>query len=349
MTPAATDRTGPRILIIRLSAIGDVVVTTPVSRVLRERFQDAYIAWIVEPKAKDVLAGNPFLDEVIVWDRPKGAMSAAAMLDIHRVLKPRQFDWAVDFQGLLRSGLLARLSGAGNIVGNLGAKEYADLLYTVRVPRSETDRSSRQRCLDLLRPLGVESADRRMVMNVNDVERAAARRVLSEAGVPPGQPYVCFVPATTWTQKHWLEESWSRLAGRLAAQVGLTPVIMGGPADAPLAERIRRHAPVECVVAAGKTSLKEAAALLEGARLAVAVDTALMHIAVAVGTPTVALCGASWWPGFADYPGFALLREPMACSPCLRHPSCNARFDCMRALTPERVAAAAEGLLGPLA
>jgi heptosyltransferase-1 len=339
------ERTGPRILIIRLSAIGDVVVTTPVSRVLREALPDAHLAWIVESQARDILTGNPYLDEVIVWNRRKGELSPKDMWRLHRMLKPKQFDWVIDFQGLLRSALVARLAGARNIVGNTEAKEYADLLYTIKVPRSDTDPSSRQRCLDLLKPLGIESEDRRMVLPLSEDERTASREILAAGGMAAGEPYVCLVPATTWKQKHWFEERWAELAALLRGRFGVTPVLLGGPQDVPMMERIRSAASGGCVVAAGKTSLKTAAALLEGAALTVAVDTALMHASVAVGTPTVALCGASHWPGFQDYAGFRLLREEMACSPCTHNPTCEGRFDCMRALTPLRVMAAARELI----
>lgn len=333
-----------RVLVIRLSSIGDVVVTTPVSRALREALPDAYLAWVVEPKAAAVLEGNPYLDEVIVWERRRGPHLVVDLLRIGRVLRARRFDWAVDCQGLLRSALLARLSGARRVVGNRHAKERADLLYDIRVPRDPNDPSSRQRCLDLLRPLGVESRDRRMVIPVSDVERAAARRILERAGLPPGARYACLVPATTWPHKHWFEDRWSELANGIRARLGLTPVLMGAAADVPMTERIRAAAPASRNVA-GATSLKEAAAVLEGAALTVAVDTALMHLSVAMGTPTVALVGASWWVGFQDYDRFVLLREPLPCSPCLHRPTCGGRIDCMRAIAPERALAAAEDLL----
>jgi heptosyltransferase-1 len=334
-----------RILIIRLSAIGDVIVTTPVARALREAMPDAYLAWVVEPRAREVLAGNPYLDQVIVWDRPKGALTPASMLSLHRQLRPLAFDVAIDFQGLLRSALVARLSGARTVIGNREAREHADLLYDVKVSKNTADRSNRQRCLDLLRPLGIESRDRRMAVPVAADQRESASRLLRNEGVAPGEPYACLVPATTWAQKHWFERCWSELARLLRRRTGLHPVLMGGPGDVPLAERIREEAGAECAVAAGKTSMREAVALLEGARLTVAVDTALMHASVAVGTPTVALCGASNWPAFADYENFTLLREDMPCSPCLHHPTCGGRFDCMQRLTPERVFAAVEALL----
>lgn len=334
------------ILIIRLSAIGDVVVTTPVVRALRAAKPDAHLAWVVEPAAKGFLQGNPFLDEMIVWNRKKGGLKWSDLMQLRAQLRTRRWDWVIDCQGNLRSALVARLSGGRIIVGNTKAKEHADLLYHRRVERSTIDLSSRQRCLDLLRPLGIETTDRRMVVAVSDAERAAAREVLSQLGIASSERYMCLVPATTWPQKHWFEAEWAALADRMRESLGLTPVLLGGPADVPMAARIAEAARGGVAIAAGKTSLKTAAALLEGARLAVAVDTGLLHASVAVGTPTVGVCGASWWKGFADYERFALVREEMACSPCLHRPTCDGRFDCMRALTPERVMAAARGLLG---
>lgn len=335
----------PRILIVRLSAIGDVVVTTPVSRALREAFPEAHLAWAVEKRAAGFLEGNPYLDEVCIWDRPKGARASADLPRFAGGLRDRRFDWAIDCQGNLRSALVSRLSGARRIVGNAGAREHADLLYHVRVPRSTTDLSSRQRCLDLLRPLGVESRDRRMVVSVSEEDRREAGQVLEAAGLDPGAAYACMVPGTTWAQKHWLEDRWAELAGMLQ-HAGMAPVLLGGPAEVPMAERIIASAPGRCVSLAGKTSLKTAAAVLQGGRLTVAVDTGLMHASVAVGTPTVGVCGASWWRGFQDYERFALVREELSCSPCLHRPSCGGQFDCMRALTATRVLAAARALPG---
>lgn len=339
------NRTGQRILIVRLSAIGDVIVTTPVTRALREAMPEAFVAWVVEERSAEMVRGNPYVDEVIVWKRPRG-VTLKALLALRRQLREHgPFDWAIDMQGLLRSALVARLSGARVVVGNTRAKEHADLLYHQRIPRRQDDRSSRQRCLDLLQPLGIRSEDRRMVLPVTAEDTAAAAGALRQAGVRAGAPYACLVPATTWKQKHWLEPGWAELADLLQVRRGLVPVFLGAPADAPMMDRIAGAARKPVVSLAGKTSLRSAAAVLAGARVTVAVDTALMHGSVAVGTPTVGVCGASGWPGFQDYPDFELVREDLPCSPCYHRPSCDGRFDCMRALTAERVLAAAERLL----
>jgi heptosyltransferase-1 len=343
----------PRILLVRLSAIGDVVVATPVIRALRQAYPGAYLAWVVEEKAAGVLRGNPDLDEVIVWPRIAWRADAAGAVGRLRCLgknaafitaiRGRGFDVAIDFQGLLRSGGLAWASGAPHRIASVGTREGSRFLYTIRVPRGE-DTSSRQRCLDLLRPLGVSSTDRRMSVWFDDHDREAAARLLRRSGVQ--ERFACLCPATTWRHKHWREEHWATLGDRLARESGLHPVFMGAAADRPLIDRIRARMTAPALVAAGETTLKQAAALLERSRLVVSVDTALMHIGVAVGAPVIGLCGPSYWPGFQDYENFRLIRKPYPCSPCLRHPTCR-NDDCMTAIPASEVLEVARELLMP--
>jgi heptosyltransferase-1 len=339
------ERTGKRILIVRLSAIGDVVVTTPVTRALRRALPDAHLAWLVEPLARPMVEHNPFLDEVIAWERPRGGLRPTHLLELRRRLAPRRFDYAVDCQGLWRSALAARFSGARRVVGNRVNKEPVAPLYHDRVERRPGDPSSRQRCLDLLAPLGVVSTDRSMVLEPGEAARARAGVLLREAGVAGDEPYACLVAGTTWPQKHWFDESWAALATLLWRRHGLRSLLLGGPGDVERAGRIAAGAQGPVVSLAGRTSLQEAVAVLQGALGVVAVDTGLLHAAVAVGTPTVGVCGASGWPGFQDYERFRLVREPLPCSPCYHRPTCGGRFDCMRAVTAERVLAALETLL----
>jgi heptosyltransferase-1 len=384
----------PRILLVRLSAIGDVVVATPAIHALRAAYPGAYLAWLVEDRAQDVVLGNPELDEVIVWPRQawKRELTGPGARVRHmgrvaglvRELRARQFDVAIDFQGLLRSALLVYASGARHRIATAGTREGSGRFYTIRLPRP-ADLSSRQRCLDLLQPLGVCSMDRRMAVPFTEADRSAAARMLAEAGAAPNAPYACLCPATTWANKHWSESAWARLADGLSAR-GLTPVFLGARGDRPLIERILAHcrpAPTERgdaetddsdaprpppaprvpgsasprpvgpspVVLAGLTTLKQAAALLEAAAVGVAVDTGLLHIGVAVGARMVALCGPSYWPGFQDYASerVRIVRKPFECSPCLRRPTCPhtpdmEAYTCMLALSPEEILGEIEGL-----
>ena len=299
----------PRILLLRLSAIGDVVVTTPVARVLRQTFPEAHIAWVVEEKAADVVIGNPHLDQVIVWPRLAWQRDTGLCnrLARHRQfvaeLRRQQFDVGIDFQGLARSAGLLALAGIPHRIGNTRTREGSGLFYTVRVPRP-AEPSNRQRCLDLLLPLGVESRDRRMEVPIDQVDRAFADAFLREHGASNGA-YVCLCPATTWANKHWSEERWAQLADALHGRLGLRPVFMGARADLPLLDRIRSAMRSVPVIAAGQTSLRGAAALLERAHSVVSVDTALMHIGVAVGTPVIGLCGPSSLAGLPGLRGAA--------------------------------------------
>lgn len=325
---------------IRLSAIGDVVVTTPVSRALRSAFPDAYICWVVEPKSRDMIIGNPHLDDVLVWDRSRSRGLLHQWKSyrwLSSELRSRAFDVAIDFQGLLRSGLVAKMSGARYRIGNTECKEPAEWFYTHRVPRPCTSTSSRQRCLDLLKPLDIHTTDRRMVIPIDSVDREACRAVLDSNDLKPGQ-FACFAPVTTWAHKHWFDERWGALADGIRDDLGLNPVFLGGPGDSPKIARILAGMRGSGLDLAGKTTLKLAAAILEQSRLTVAVDTGLLHIAAGVGTSLIGLCGASYWPGFRDYENFTLVREPFPCSPCLHHPICT-QTDCMRTITPRHVLA----------
>jgi ADP-heptose:LPS heptosyltransferase len=270
----------------------------------------------------------------------------ARHLAFARDLRSRRFDVAIDFQGLLRSALVVRASGARYRIASEGTREGSAAFYNVRVARTE-DRSSRQRCLDLLRPLGVNSRDRRMEVWFSPEDEAAAERLAERARlVAGGTRLVCLCPATTWRHKHWQEEGWAEVADGLARE-GATPIFMGAGADRPLLERIQGRMRSSAYLAAGETSLKEAAALLSLADLAITVDTGLMHIAVAVGAPVVAVCGPSYWPGFQDYERFSMVRKPFPCSPCLRRPICQ-NDDCMTAIMPGEILAEARAMLSGL-
>lgn len=340
----------PRILLVRLSAIGDVVVATPVIRALRAAFPMSHLAWLVEEKSAGIVRGHPSLDEVIVWRRASASegrlRGIAGSLALARELRAKRFDIAIDFQGLLRSALIVRASGARWRIASEGTREGSARFYNVRVPRTE-DRSSRRRCLDLLQPLGVCSRDRRMDVWFGPGDEPAAVALAERArAAAGGARLVCLCPATTWRHKHWREEGWAEVADGLARE-GATPVFMGAAADRPLLERIQSRMRATAYLAAGETSLKAAAALLARADLAITVDTGLMHVGVAVGTPVVALCGPSYWPGFQDYEGYTMIRKPFPCSPCLRRPTCG-NDDCMTAITASEVLAEARAVLSGL-
>jgi len=342
-----------RILIVKLSSIGDVVMTTPVAKALRKAYPESYIAWVVEDKSKDMVIGNPYLDEVLVLERSANSKSAigwatgflVGLAKLAPKLRARKFDLAIDFQGLLRSALAARVSGARRRVGYDNAKEGATLFYDLHLPSHRLRVRGPQQYLNMLQLLDIVSEDLDMLVPIGDGDREFARALLASASPDCGPArFASLCPATTWKQKHWTEDGWAHLADALISDYGMLPVFVGSKADCELANRIRGMMRFEAADATGKTTLKQAAAIIEKSDLVVAVDTGLMHIAMALDRPTVGLFGPTRWRHLMKKETLAVVAKEFLCMPCLRHPTCK-HFDCMKSISHEDILGAAEPLL----
>lgn len=340
-----------RILIIRPSAIGDIVMASPLIGALRRAWPRAYVAWLAEPYARDLLGHNALLDEVILW--PKGYWQQLAksgrflklgreIKQFGRELRRHRFDLAIDGQGLLRSRLLARLSGARERVG-LDSREPGRSLMTRVVSRGSDLARISSEYLELAKALKLPIDDFRMRVTVGSEELSRTRQLLAAAGV--SGPYVLLCPFTTRPQKHWLEERWAQLALELATDLNLAVAIAGGSGDTEPAKSIQAKAAAKLHDFTGRTSLGQSAALVQLAHLVVGVDTGLTHLGIALDRPTIALFGATCpYTEPANTRAVVLYhREP--CSPCRRRPTCQEAYSCMRAITVEEVTATARKLL----
>jgi heptosyltransferase I len=334
-----------RILIVKLSAIGDVLMATPVAKALRTAFPDSHIAWAVERKSADVVLGNPYLDEVYVIDRPKGEgfpkdglRYGASLLGLRRELRSHHFDVCFDFQGLFRSGMVSWLSGARHRVGFADADEGSVRFYHSRYQPASPDLNAQQRNLDLLSVIGVHSTDTAMHMPLAGEDRDFASEFFAETGLDV-QKAVALCPATTWANKHWVAERWSEVADIVAERYGAQTVIMGSKADTALARTIAEGARAKPVLSVGRTTLKQAGAIMERCDAVIGVDTGLLHMAVALDRPTIGLFGASAWHCFTKKHNFVWVTKQFPCSPCYRHPTCE-NVDCMRSISAEDVDAA---------
>jgi heptosyltransferase-1 len=339
------------ILIIRLSAIGDIVMASPVIRALRSRYPQAHIAWLVQPEVKELLLHDPALDEVIVWPRREWEQLWRQRLwrelwrafrVFQRSLRARRFDLAIDMQGLLKSGIWAWLSGAPARVG-LDSREGSALLVN-RVVRSPDSRRISSEYLHLAGALGLDTGDFPLHLTISDADEAAALEIVRRHGLQGGYAVIC--PFTTRPQKHWFEERWAELARRLLDQFGLPVLMLGGPGDRDAAACITRLAGDCLIDLTGETRLMQAAALIGRARLLVGVDTGLSHMGIALDTPTINLFGSTRPYLDTARPSAEVLYHPLPCSPCRRNPTCNGAFTCMRLITVEEVTGAAASLLG---
>lgn len=346
-----------RILLVRLSAIGDVVVTTGLIPALRALYPQAHITWLVEPMSAALLSANPRLDEVIVWPRAEWTRLwrerrlrelLGAVQAFRQRLKARRFDLALDAQGLLKSALWCWISGAPRRISVL-ARERSDWLMTETVqPRADDDR----RLIGweyraLIERLGGRPECFRLDLAVGEAARAAARAHLTEQGVPAAAKLAVLCPFTTRPQKHWFEDRWARLANALRAD-GYTPVMLGGPADREAAARIAAASP-GLLDLVGRLPLDQSVAVIAEGRLLVGVDTGLTHMGSALRIPTVALFGSTRPYLETGSATTRVLYEALPCSPCHRHPTCDGRFDCMRLHEVESVRDVALALVARVA
>ena len=368
------------ILVVRLSARGDLVFASPLARALRRRFPEAHIAWAAEERTADVIRHNPHLDEVIVWERAAWKQMlrrrrlnalAKAAAEFVGALRRRRFDAVIDVQGLLRSGVLAFLTGAPVRIG-LGSREGSRFLMTHLVKRGGESRKIASEYAYLASFLGLRTEPFPLDVPRSPTETAAALRLLAERGLgssaagPPATgstavagddlppAFVAACPFTTRPHKHWFEDRWARLIQLLRARAGPTVVLLGGPGDRAAADRILTRArtlaptptaqPVVDLV--GRTTLAEAAAVVSMCSVLVGVDTGLAHMAHAFDRPAVLLFGSN--TPYLDPPSSlaSILHSGRSCSPCRGKLVCDGRIDCMADLSVESVLKAVEARLG---
>lgn len=340
-----------RILIIRSSAIGDVVFASPFAAALRRSHPGAYIAWLAEPGIHELLAGDPSLDEVIVWPKAEwqklwreGHRLALwrAVRAFRAQLRAKSFDVVYDLQGLAKSGFLAWLTGAARRVG-LGSKEGSALLMDEVVERGGDKALIGSEYRHLAQHLGLDLGEFLPRLHVDPAAEQRVLALLAEHGLAPGS-YAVFAPFTTRPQKHWRAEAWQALAPQLIEQTGLVPVILGGPGDTTAAAEIAAADP-RIVNFVGRTRLTDAVAAIRHAALLVGVDTGLTHMGAAFATPTVALFGSTCPYQDNGRANGRVIWLAKPCSPCRRRPTCGGSFHCMGDITPQQVLATARDVM----
>ncbi|MBK1655750.1 glycosyltransferase family 9 protein [Allochromatium vinosum] len=340
------------ILVVRLSAIGDIVFASPLVAALRRRWPEARIVWLVQPECAALLDRHPDLDAVIVcplrhwqrlWRERRYRELWAGIRTLRANLREHDFDLALDLQGLLKSGLLTRLSGARERIG-LGSREGSQWLMTRRLPRGGDSRLIGSEYRFLAESLALPVADGfPMAVHYGEAEAAFAESVIACESLSNG--YAVFCPFTTRPQKHWIEERWARLAHRVRDELGLVPVLLGGPGDREAARRIADAADDQLIDLTGQTSLTEAAALIDRAALLIGVDTGLSHMGIAFDTPSLLLFGSTCPYLDTTRAKARVLHHALPCSPCKRRPTCDGRFDCMRAIEADEILRAADEVL----
>ena len=280
-----------RLLIVRLSAIGDVIHGMPIACALRRRFPEAMLTWAVEQRAAELLDGHAALDHRIVL--PRGWLrSPTTVWRLRRQLRELRFDVAIDAQGLTKSAVVAWLSGARRRIGLGGTwgRELSPWLNTERIEAD--DLHAVDRGLRLLRPLGIESPEVRFEVPDPPAAGAAADAIVLTQRLEGG--FVLITSGAGWPSKLWPLDRYAAVAVHLGRNWGLPSLLIWGNAEERgRAERIAEQSEGFARLAP-KMTLLELAALARRARICLGSDTGPLHLAAAVGTPCVGLYGP--WP-----------------------------------------------------
>jgi len=349
------------ILIIRLSAIGDVVHTLPSLEVLRRSFPKARIGWIVEELSAPLLEDHPAIDRLYVipkrrWRGHWVRLWRSEVVPFFRQVRADGWEAAIDFQGLTKSGVVARVSGARVRVG-YGDRDGREInkLFTNRkvVPPPEA-RHVVERNLALLAGLGVETPDAPPIGRIplRENETAAARRFFEEWGVEPAHEVAILNPGAGWKTKRWPRAHFVTAAERLWNEAKLKPLVVWGPKEEALRDAIVEALQEKNIDAraAPATGLRDLAALVREAALFIGGDTGPTHLAAMQGVPTVGVFGGSdakrngpWGPQAMS---IQLGTDTLPCIPCWKGECRLPREDphvipCLERLDPERVVQAA--------
>src|SRR5574341_500932 len=326
-----------RILIIQTAFPGDVILTTPLIRTVRENFQNSELYFLLIPNTQDLLKNNPHLKEVIAYDK-KNNGGPGFWKTLNRVSRLK-IDLALIPHRSFRSALLAKLAGWRRRVGfsTSAGKMFLTDQVVYRLDRHEIERN-----LSLLGFAGIQARPVLPELFPGSEEYEKAERFLSKNQASFSDELVCIAPGSVWATKRWLPEGFAFVAERLIQEEKIKVVLIGSADDRKLGEYIFSLMKLKPINACGELSLLESAALISKSRLVLSNDSAPTHMAVAMRTPVVTIFGSTV-PEFGFYPygeGNTIIQKQLYCRPCGIHGRnrCPEKhFRCMKEISAEEV------------
>jgi len=345
------------ILIVKLSAIGDVIHTLPASNALRKAYPEARITWLVEEAAYDLVKDHPALDRVLVSKRKRWLKELQSPLFLNAVkeiygfikeLRDTHYDMILDFQALLKSGILIALSRGKRKIGfgkGLEHMEHSYLFLNERLPAVSMEHHALSRGLMMLNAIGIATPQVEYKLAVSDHDHQKVDNLLRRYGlVNPGR-FVVVNPVAKWESKLWSIRKFSQLADRIITKYDARVVFTGSLEDRQTIQQIKAGMTKPAINLAGETTLKMLAALYAKADVVISTDTGPMHLAVAMGTTVVALFGpTAFWRTGPYGSGHQIVTAGQACAPCFKR-HCPT-IDCMDLISVDQVFDAVSRILG---
>ncbi len=332
-----------KILVIRTDRIGDVLLSTPVIEALRRQFPKSHIGFMCRPYTADIVRGNPYLDEVIVYDKYGKHKGPVASWRFARELGRKGFDLALILHPTNRVHLISFLAGIRDRVGYdkklsfLLTKKIADEKF--KGEKHELDYN-----FDILKLIGVQKASENIIMPVSVEARNEASRILKAEGISQADKLVAMHPAASCRSKMWPAKRFIETANQLHKAYNIKLLLISSEKDRRLLDKMLLRLRPQTKILSG-LGLKVLAAILKQCRLLISNDSGPVHIAAAVGTPAVVIFGRSqkglgpkrWGPVGRKN---RILHKPPDCLECLAH-KCKNNFKCLEAVNVEDVINAA--------
>ncbi len=336
------------ILVIKMSALGDIIHALPSLYALRKTYPKARISWLVEPQFAEILPGTPYIDEKIIFYKndlkKKNIWEKLAYLkQLKKQLQSRNFDLVIDLQGLFKSSLIVFLSGGKEKLTYCEPRE-GSFLFSKAIYGEHSKGHIIQRYLDVIRYIGYK--DDEVVFPLADfsVREENMQKLLDTKGV--SDRYAVFFPGAGWTSKEWKPDNYAKLAKELTSK-SIDIVLAGGSVDGAKAKSIQEKSLSSKVFdLTGKTAIMDLPALVKKAQFCLGGDTGPLHIAAAVGTPTISMFGPSSADRACPYGDKNIIIKTTAkCSPCFKR-KCLKEITCMDLISVQEVLKACEKVVG---
>jgi heptosyltransferase-1 len=325
-----------KILLIRLRRIGDIILTTPAIRVLRENLPQAEISFIVEEPYKELVEGNEDIDRIIVHQKsPKFREFLQSIKSIRR----EKYDVVIDFHGGPRASLLALFSRARIKIGY--QIKYKSFIYDIRIPRkpSEGYIHSAENHINLVRALGIQvtTLPSLRLPEAKKEEIDKIKEIISEKDLEQTKIVTIHIGAGN-EFRQWGKERFAELIRLLSQISNIQIILVGTPEDRETEDYILKHASSPVISLLGKLTLRELKLIIARSFLFIGVDSGPMHIAAATSTPLVALFGPNLSAINSPWKANAVVIEKnLDCRPCDQRNCIHKDIRCLRNITPEEV------------
>ena len=328
-----------KILIVKLSAIGDVIHALPVSHALKESFPDSKITWIVEPPAYEILKMNPCVDKIILFNKKEfrsfGGL-ARKFFPFKREIQEEEYDLVLDLQGLFKSAAIAYFAKSDTKLGMCNMREMSNHVSRPVIGKHAHGHIV-ERYLDTVRAVGCKVDKVVFPIEIPKKEEEKAKVIMERAGAREGVPYVVFAVGANWPNKRWPVDSFALLSDWLYDKKVMPVIIGNGVVDEQRAKDIEAMIEIPPINLVNKTNWAQLAYVMKNARLVIGGDTGSVHLSAALETRTIMLMGPTDANRNGPYNQLEnAIEVDRDCKACWKR-SCPKKLDCLEKISARQV------------